>query len=1030
VKLHDQGSSFAGSDVENILSSKDPNFRPSDLKIGPDGAIWFIDWQNPIIGHLQHAIRDPSRDRTHGRIYRVTYEGRLLSKSPAIAGEPIEKLLELLKSPEDRVRYRAKIELGSRKSSDVMLAVNRWIEGLDKTKSSEHEHHLMEALWVHQYHNVVNVTLLKRMVGSPDFHARAAATRVLCYWRDRVPEALELLKKQAGDAHPRVRLEAIRAASFFDVPEAVEVVLISAEHPTDQYIDFLRNETMRTLDPIVKKALAEGKTINVTSDAGARFFLRSMSTEQILKMKRTRAVCLELLLRRGLRDEVRREGVTSLAKLESKQEMRVLLDAIESQDRQTTNRDDSVAFDLVRLLTSRKQEELAGARAELQKLATDASLPVTRQLGFVALIAADGSIDKAWELGIGSLKTLQDLVGAMPLVRDPGARASLYPKVEPLLAGLPKELAPKAPGGKSTFGRYVRIELPGRERTLTLAEVEVFSQDRNVARQGKASQKNTAYGGDASKAIDGKTSGNYGDGGQTHTQENTSNPWWEVDLGSEIPIQKIVIWNRTDGTLGTRLNGFTLKVLDKDRTVVFQREKLPAPAVKEAFVVGSESPEAVIRRSAMLALTSVRGQEAHTFKALAKFIRDNVDRPAAIQAILRIPTKEWPQEDGAALIDSILTHISKLPPAERTTPAALDAMQLGYSLTSLLPADKAKLIRKQLGELGVRILRLGTVPDQMLFDKERLVVQAGKPVEILFENNDLMPHNFVLIQPGSLQEIGELGEAFGTQPGAQELHYVPTSSKILLSSQLLQPRDVQRLSFIAPTKAGIYPYVCTYPGHWRRMFGALYVVEDLESYLADAEGYLARHPLPIVDELLKFNRPRKEWKLEDLASVVETLEHGRSFANGKQMFQVATCVACHKLNGVGFEFGPDLTKLDPKLKNVEILRDIVEPSAKINEKYYSYQFELSSGKLVTGLILEETKETVKVIENPLAKSAPLVLKVKDIESRKKSDVSLMPKGLLDKLTREEILDLVAYVIARGDPKHKLFQGAHEHGHGH
>src|SRR5207237_10614836 len=99
--------------------------------MGPDGAIYFIDWQNPIIGHLQHAIRDPSRDRTHGRIYRVTYEGRPLSPSPAIAGESIDKLLELLKEPEDRVRYRARIELGARKTGDVIAAVKKWTEGPD-----------------------------------------------------------------------------------------------------------------------------------------------------------------------------------------------------------------------------------------------------------------------------------------------------------------------------------------------------------------------------------------------------------------------------------------------------------------------------------------------------------------------------------------------------------------------------------------------------------------------------------------------------------------------------------------------------------------------------------------------------------------------------------------------------------------------------------------------------------------------------------------------------------------------------------
>jgi putative heme-binding domain-containing protein len=327
------------------------------------------------------------------------------------------------------------------------------------------------------------------------------------------------------------------------------------------------------------------------------------------------------------------------------------------------------------------------------------------------------------------------------------------------------------------------------------------------------------------------------------------------------------------------------------------------------------------------------------------------------------------------------------------------------------------------------VIRLATVPEQMLYDQERIVVKAGKPVEVLFENNDLMPHNFVVTQPGALEEIGTLAEATATQAGASERHYVPNSKKILVSSRLIPPRESQKLSFTAPAKPGVYPYVCTYPGHWRRMYGALYVVDDLEEYLADAEAYLAKNPLPITDELLKNNRPRKEWKYEDLAATVEKLQGGRSFSNGKQMFQVANCIACHKLNGIGQEFGPDLTKLDPKQqKPVEILRDILEPSFRINEKYQTFVFELKSGKSITGIILEETPDMVKVIENPLAKAEPVILKPSDIDERKKSPVSVMPKGLLDKMTQEEILDLIAYIASRGEAGHALFKGEHEHHH--
>ena len=170
----------------------------------------------------------------------------------------------------------------------------------------------------------------------------------------------------------------------------------------------------------------------------------------------------------------------------------------------------------------------------------------------------------------------------------------------------------------------------------------------------------------------------------------------------------------------------------------------------------------------------------------------------------------------------------------------------------------------------MRVIRLGTVTDQMLFDKDRIVVKAGKPVEIVFENNDLMPHNFVVTQPGSLEEIGLLGRVDGHaagRPGAATTCRRPTRS--CSPAGCSQPRESQKLSFTAPTKPGVYPYVCTYPGHWRRMYGAFYVVEDLDDYLADPEGYLAKHPLPIHDELLKNNRPRKEWTFDDLASSVE-----------------------------------------------------------------------------------------------------------------------------------------------------------------
>jgi glucose/arabinose dehydrogenase/lysophospholipase L1-like esterase len=253
-KLNEKGSGIAAVEQEPIVfadTKKDQNFRPSDIEIGPDGAIYFLDWQNPIIGHLQHHLRDPSRDHTHGRVYRVTYEGRPLLTPPAIFGQSVAKLLDLLKDTNYRVQYRAKIELSAHKSEEVIPAVNSWVAALDKADPN-YEHNMMQALWVHQWNNVVDLDLLQRMLKSPDYHARAAAVRVLCYWRDRVPNALDLLKVAANDKEARVRLEAVRSCSFFTDPKAQDVALDALNGGEDPFLKYALDETMRTLERAAK----------------------------------------------------------------------------------------------------------------------------------------------------------------------------------------------------------------------------------------------------------------------------------------------------------------------------------------------------------------------------------------------------------------------------------------------------------------------------------------------------------------------------------------------------------------------------------------------------------------------------------------------------------------------------------------------------------------------------------------------------------------------------------------------------------
>ena len=1037
-KVTEEGGSFSATEFpEVLLSSTDPNFRPADIETAPDGSIYFTDWQNPIIGHMQHNLRDPSRDRIHGRVYRIRHAERPLLKPAPIAGQPINQLFELLKDPDDRVRSRVRIELSGRPTTDVMAAAGRWTATLDKS-NADYEHHLLEALWVHQHHNVVNTTLLEQCLHAKDRRSRAAAIRVLQAWRDRVSNTLDLLKQAADDSAPRVRLQAIWAASFLPQPEAAEVVFIAREKPVDNFIEYMSSEVMRTLQPYLDQASKENRRVAFTTEAGTRYSLKKLSNEQLLGEKKDRLVFKEILNRPGMRDEDRRSAATGLAKLENKNEIAVVIEAIKLLDARQSNADVTVVFDLVRLLAGRSSAELATARTELEKLATTAKQPIFRQIGFVSLINVDGTIDRAWQLATTDVQRLLDFVNAMPLINDASIRASLYDKFEPLLKELPATI--QGPQAKGTVGRYVRVEL-SRKGTLTLAEVEVISGGTNVARRGQATQKNTSAGGVAARAIDGNKSGVYGDGGQTHTEEDTVDPWWELDLGEAYPIDQINVFNRTE--IPDRLKNFTLIVLDEKRGEVFRQEKNPAPKASASFPLEGGGSGSLVRRAAMNALTYVRGQETKTFSLLAQFVKQDVDRATAIRAAQRLPRTAWPKEEVTPLLDVLVASIQKLPVAERTSPAALDALEFADALSTLLPVEQAKRTRATLGELGVRVIKIGTVFEKMSFDKDVIAIAAGKPVQFLLDNSDLMPHNFVITQPGALEEIGMLSEANAQQPGFAEKNYVPQSDKILAQSTLMQPRDTQGISFVPPNQPGVYPYVCTYPGHWRRMYGALYVVADLDAYLADPDAYLAANKIEAKDGYLKDRRPRTEWKLEDLADVVGTLtgsqdhgdhQHGApNYGNGKQLFTVANCVGCHKLDGTGRELGPDLTKLEPKWTGIDILKEILDPSAKINEKYQTNVIELASGKVLTGLVVEETPDVIKIVENPLVKAEPIVVKRGDVVERTRSKVSIMPKGLLDKLSRDEILDLVAFVNARGNKSHASFktgveQGGHKHKH--
>ena len=226
---------YTSRHVIDLITSTDPNFRPVDMEFAPDGSLYFLDWHNVLIGHMQHNARDPLRDHVHGRIYRMTYPSRPLVVPAKVADASIDELLDNLKLPEYRTRYRTRRELRGRDVEEVLPKLRDWVAALDKN-DARYDHHVLEGLWVSWGLDKVDTTILKQVLTAKDFRARAAAVKVLRYSGHQVPDQAKLLMAAAQDENPRVRLEAFVAASWLDKEVGLPIVEAAGKMPLDDWM--------------------------------------------------------------------------------------------------------------------------------------------------------------------------------------------------------------------------------------------------------------------------------------------------------------------------------------------------------------------------------------------------------------------------------------------------------------------------------------------------------------------------------------------------------------------------------------------------------------------------------------------------------------------------------------------------------------------------------------------------------------------------------------------------------------------------
>jgi putative heme-binding domain-containing protein len=283
-KISEDQSGYASREMPELIKTTHVAFRPIDVKMGPDGAIYIADWYNPIIQHGEVDFRDPRRDHTHGRIWRVTAKGRPLVPRPKLMNASNRELLDALKSPEYFTRHHAKrllrerglaSETGRSQIADEMLS---WVKGFNwslyNSVAGIFDQRILEALWVCQALQIAEhrdgyecfSTMISHCINSQNYRCRAAAVRVFADMANRIkPVDREVTYRQlfrlatADEEHPRVRLEAVRAAVHVPQLDTLRQVMTILDKPVDANLDFAIWQTARDLQDVWLPAVQRGE---------------------------------------------------------------------------------------------------------------------------------------------------------------------------------------------------------------------------------------------------------------------------------------------------------------------------------------------------------------------------------------------------------------------------------------------------------------------------------------------------------------------------------------------------------------------------------------------------------------------------------------------------------------------------------------------------------------------------------------------------------------------------------------------------
>lgn len=260
VELHqltEDASGFKSKQLPRLLKSADNSFRPVDVGIGPDGGIYLADWLNPVIGHYQASYADPRRDRSHGRIWRITSKTLPPVKQPELEKMSVVQLLEQFRSPERWTRYQVRRLLGDMPTKEVLPAAKKFIATTRNDPQADRL--LLECASLFQAHDQADESILGQLIGSENPLLTAYGARLAGDWSGKIKSAPETLIRLCSHDDPRIRLEAIVACgNVSDSYKIVEGPLDALDQARDRHIDYAVKQVVRKLRPQWEPALSSG----------------------------------------------------------------------------------------------------------------------------------------------------------------------------------------------------------------------------------------------------------------------------------------------------------------------------------------------------------------------------------------------------------------------------------------------------------------------------------------------------------------------------------------------------------------------------------------------------------------------------------------------------------------------------------------------------------------------------------------------------------------------------------------------------